>query len=182
MPITGFGQGEPDDITLKERWMEAWMTRQPVGTLHLSRFADPIYFLLKPIGWKPNNRGSQLVEVNVPEGFVTDLASIPRVFWSILRPDGEYTYPAIIHDYLYWIQTISRNDADEILSLAMRDFSISAVDANVIYGAVRTLGRLAWLGNARLKATGEKQILREYPNDPRIRWDNWKRRPNVFKD
>ena len=88
-----------------EQWMDAWMkeTKVPTGTLHLSRYREPIYFLTKGISWVPSpTQQADFQRVDVPIGFVTDLASIPRIFWSILRPDGAYTYPAIVHDYLYW--------------------------------------------------------------------------------
>ncbi|ECG8634089.1 DUF1353 domain-containing protein, partial [Salmonella enterica subsp. salamae] len=39
--------------------------------------------------------------IEVPAGFVTDLATIPRIFWSLMPPDGKYAKAAIIHDYLY---------------------------------------------------------------------------------
>ncbi len=39
--------------------------------------------------------------IHVPAGFVTDLASVPRIFWTLLPPDGKYAKAAIIHDYLY---------------------------------------------------------------------------------
>lgn len=39
--------------------------------------------------------------ISVPAGFVTDLATIPRIFWTLLPPDGKYAKAAIIHDYLY---------------------------------------------------------------------------------
>src|SRR5262245_60709692 len=91
-------------------WMDTWMSEQKrtVGTLHLSRFVEPIYFLLKPTLWLPDPGQERLQPVNVPAGFVTDFASIPRAFWSLLRPDGRYTHPAIVHDYLYWTQTAPR--------------------------------------------------------------------------
>src|SRR5215217_6020711 len=106
-------QEQVDSETI-DAWMISWMnqSRQPSGVLHLSRFADPMYFLLKPITWKPNPGQEAYQAVTVPEGFVTDFASIPRVFWSALRPDGLYTYPAIVHDYLYWEQTVTREVAD----------------------------------------------------------------------
>ena len=34
-------------------------------------------------------------------GFVTDLASTPQILWSMLPRAAAYSYPAIIHDYLY---------------------------------------------------------------------------------
>jgi Protein of unknown function (DUF1353) len=81
---------------IADRWMETWIEqwrrrpKAPGGTLHLSRFKDPMYFLTKPISWKPNE-GQGLAAVEVATGFVTDFASVPRVFWSLLRPDGEYS-------------------------------------------------------------------------------------------
>jgi hypothetical protein len=127
---------------IADRWLETWIEewhkrpKAPGGTLHLSRFKDPMYFLTKPISWKPNE-GQGLAAVEVATGFVTDFASIPRVFWSALRPDGEYTYPAIIHDYLYWTQTRPRRQADQIFRFAMQDFSIPSVTSFTIYEAVR---------------------------------------------
>ena len=45
---------------------------------------------MKPIEWKPSsNQDQKLPTVKVPEGFVTDFASVPRVFWTALPPDGE---------------------------------------------------------------------------------------------
>ena len=118
--------------------------------------------------------------VTVPTGFVTDFASIPRIFWSLLRPDGEYAYAAVVHDYLYWTQTRSRNEADQILKLAMEDFEIDALTVGAIYGAVRVGGQVAWNGNAEKKAQGEQRLLTRFPQDPRTRWEDWKQRPGVF--
>ena len=50
------GEEFPADPRTVELWMDQWMKRDriAVGSLHLSRFADPIYFLTKPINWMPN--------------------------------------------------------------------------------------------------------------------------------
>ena len=37
--------------------------------------------------------------ITVPAGFVTDLASIPRVVWSFFPPDGPWVKGAVIHDF-----------------------------------------------------------------------------------
>lgn len=53
--------------------------------------------LVKPLVVKFH--GDALV---VPEGYITDLASIPRIAWRISPPGGEYSRrPAVIHDYIY---------------------------------------------------------------------------------
>jgi hypothetical protein len=162
--------------------MEEWMSgsRVPAGTLHVSRFKDPIYFLTKPIAWVPNSDQTQYQAVRVPVGFVTDFTSVPRAFWSFLRPDGEYTYPAIVHDYMYWMQDQPRNVADEILRLGMQDFRIDPLTISTIYQAVRIGGGSAWEANTASKARGEKRVLKAFPDDPIITWETWKARPDVF--
>ena len=71
--------------------MTEWMSTEKAvsGMLKMSRFREPIYFLTAPISWKQNPGPQRYESVIVPKGFVTDFASIPRVFWSALRPDGE---------------------------------------------------------------------------------------------
>lgn len=169
-----------------EEWMNDWMrsrTKAVAGALHLQRFKDPIYIITKPIAWKPNSGQESFPEVNVPKGFVSDFASIPSIFWSRLRPDGEYTYPAIIHDYLYWVQdpAIPRKQADMIFKLAMKDFGINPFLIGLIHTAVRATGSLAWIENAEKKANGEKRILRRFPENPTVSWDDWKNERNVFR-
>jgi hypothetical protein len=167
-----------------EQWMDEWMqaARAPGGTLHISRFKDPTYFITKPgVGWKPNaDQTGKFQPVEVPVGFVTDFASIPRAFWSFLRPDGEYTYPAIVHDWMYWAQERPREEADEILKHGMQDFGIEPATVQTIYRAVRLAGGSAWKSNAQLKAQGEKRILKVYPDNPIITWAQWKQKPEVF--
>lgn len=142
--------------------------------LHLGRFADRYYYLTKEIGWQPNS-GQTPSPVKVPIGFVTDFASIPRAFWIALPTDGEYAYAAVIHDYLYWAQTTSREEADLILRYAMEDFGISTAKIATIYRTVQAAGWLAWRENAKLKKSGEKRILKKYPENPTIKWTEWKK-------
>ena len=111
---------------------------------------------------------------------MTDLASVPKPFWRLLRPDGEYTYAAIVHDFLYWTQTRSRNVADEIFKFGLQDFRMDTRITTILYSAARVAGGGAWRKNAELKARGEKRFLRQFPEDPRVRWEDWKKQPGVF--
>ncbi|MDF0668564.1 MAG: DUF1353 domain-containing protein [Nitrospira sp.] len=174
---------QPAPALSMEQWMTEWMSvsKAPGGMLRISRFREPIYFLTAPISWTPNQGQERYEAVTVPPGFVTDFASIPRIFWSALRPDGEYAYAAVVHDYLYWTQTRPREEADEILKMAMEDFEIGTTTVGTIYNAVRLGGKVAWNGNAKKKMQGEKRILTRFPQDPRTRWEDWKQRPGVFE-
>ncbi len=165
-----------------EAWIDNWLKgpRTPDGVLRLSRFVEPIYFLTEAVGWKANP-GQKLPNVTVPAGFVTDFASIPRPFFSLLRPDGDYVYAAIVHDYMYWMQNHPRAIADDIFRRGMEDFGVATGTITTIYGTVRAGGGLAWDANARLKKQGERRILKTFPTDPRTRWADWKKQPNVFR-
>ena len=113
--------------------------------------------------------------VEVPTGFVTDLASIPRILFSALRPDGVYAYAAIIHDYLYWKQDRPREEANEILRMSMIDFNVDRATVFAIYEGVGVGGAAAWASNARLRALGEKRELTQFPPNARTSWA-----PDVF--
>ena len=153
------------------------------GLLVFSRFKDRIYVLQQPMSWTPTPYIAEqqgYPSVTVPKGFVTDLASIPRIFYSILPPDGEYTVPAVIHDYLYWTQTTTKEQADNILRFSMQDYKIGPITRTVIYDAVHVGGGSAWAENTRLQERGEKRILTQLPSDSSTTWQEWKRDPGHF--
>jgi hypothetical protein len=141
-----------------------------------------MFFLLAPIEWDRNPGEDGPKVVIAPTGFVTDLASIPRALWSIWPSDGSYAYPAIIHDYLYWTQPCTRAEADNVLKFAMQDFKIGAVTLNAIYEGVRVGGQASWNENARLKANGERRVLKKFPQDPTTHWVDWKKERANFSD
>src|SRR4051794_2557985 len=150
----------PDYGTTRDQWLDGLFAEKKVGQpLIVGRFIDRIYFLNRPISWSPNP-GQKHKRVEVPKGFVTDFASIPRPFWSLFPTDGEYVYAAVIHDYLYWTQTRPRSEADQIFKFAMQDLKVGRASTAVIYGAVWAAGGFAWSANARLKISGEKRILK----------------------
>jgi hypothetical protein len=149
------------------------------GTLNVTRFADAVWYLSRGIDWSPN-QGQTLPPVSVPPGFVTDFASIPRALWTALPRDGDYVWAAVVHDYLYWYQTTTKDVADDVLNAAMVDFKIPALDRIAIYQGVHLGGRSAWNGNAELRRNGEKRTLKQFPDDPTISWEEWKKRPDVF--
>lgn len=85
---------------------------------------------------------SSLGVVTVPAGFVTDGASIPGIFWSILGPFGPYFQAAIVHDYLYseLNLSITRDVADHIFKEAMWNTGLDWPRRELIYRAVRLFG------------------------------------------
>jgi hypothetical protein len=96
----------------------------------------------------------------IPAGFVTDFASVPRILWSILPPYGEHTEAAVVHDWLYSVRPlvatgrfvggslehrrISRADADGIFRRIMRERGVGFVRRWVMYLGVRLGGWRSW--------------------------------------
>ena len=87
--------------------------------------------------------------VTVPDGMITDLASIPRLFWNIYPPQGPYLPAALVHDYLYashraGSDLFTRKQADQILLAGMEELGVSWLTQTVVYRAVRLGGWGAW--------------------------------------
>ena len=138
------------------------------------------WVLFAPLQYKI---GATSDTVTVPIGFVTDLASIPQMLWSIgLRPEGQYSRAAIIHDYLYWSQNCTREQADRLLLVAMKESNVGTIQEDLIYAAVHSAGGTAWDNNAKEKKAGLLRTLpADYrnPRDPNMIWSVY--RSQLFK-
>ena len=165
-----------------EAWLEEVMTRRGLSSpLTLSRFVEPVYFLKEPFTWTPNpDNGPKYRPHTVPAGFITDLASIPPILFPWFRPDGEYAQAAILHDYLYWMQDMTREEADDIFRIAMRDLEVAPETVNRIFLAVRSFGQRPWNSNRLLRSEGQRRILKKFPVKAATRWSDWKRDAHVF--
>lgn len=85
----------------------------------------------------------QGMRIEVPKGFVTDLASTPRLLWLTFPPFGRYTGASVIHDYLYSVGYqlgISRKKADEIFLGIMKELGVPFWKRQAMYKAVRLFG------------------------------------------
>ena len=84
-------------------------------------------------------------EVKIPRGYLTDGASVPRVFWNVIPPWGKYGQAAILHDYLCEYLTveesgicksITRKECDQIFLEAMLVMGVPKAKAMMIHSAV----------------------------------------------
>ena len=92
---------------------------------------------LKDIGVKVVRDTNKTETITVPTGFITDLASTPRVLWAFIAP-FDVARAAIVHDLLYksirqyrWKKGLIEEDkeliknakvaADKVFLLAMKD-------------------------------------------------------------
>jgi hypothetical protein len=81
--------------------------------------------------------------IEVPEGFITDGASIPQAFWNILSPFGEYFAAAVIHDFLYSLASeykFTRKEIDLIFKEAMYNDGVDWLTREIVYRAVQLFG------------------------------------------
>lgn len=78
----------------------------------------------------------------VPEGFSTDLASIPRILWSIASPaKSEFIGPAIVHDFLYRKTCdFDRLNTDRIFFTMLKENGVPVLMAYAMYASVRIFG------------------------------------------
>lgn len=126
-------------------------------------FAHFDFMLCKPFNYVVND-----VVYQVPRGFTTDLASIPRPLWSIHAPFKANTIPgAIIHDYLYFCPgELTRKEADDIFYEALVVKKVSILSAYQYWFAVRLFGSShfnegaeCFFGVTRIKnSLGEKRF------------------------
>lgn len=86
--------------------------------------------------------------LTVPKGFITDGASIPRIFWALFPPTGIYLEAAVLHDHFYsghykWMLRLA---ADKLFLEAMEDLGVSWWKRKIIWAAVRVGGSFSWRG------------------------------------
>ena len=111
---------------------------------------------------KATNRPSRVKKITVAQGFVTDLASVPRMCWAFVAP-WDVARAAIIHDLLYkrirqyrakCSKTLknyedpkviddAKKAADDVFHMAMKDAepSVARWKIAAAYYSVRMFGR-----------------------------------------
>jgi hypothetical protein len=80
--------------------------------------------------------------VEIPANYLTDGASVPRPFWSLIPPMGAYGQAAILHDYLCehltvikngQVSPITRIEADDTFKDAMKVLQVPRWKRNVMF-------------------------------------------------
>jgi len=89
-------------------------------------------------------------KITLKRGFVTNGASIPKIFWSILSSpfDGPIIYAACVHDGLYTKRTLPRKECDKLLIEMARENGYSKIKSFLVYNAVRIFGGSHWHKNS----------------------------------
>lgn len=79
-------------------------------------------------------------EIVVPEGFVTDFASVPRLPIVYLAVGNTGHKAAVLHDWLYYTKRFSRKACDLYFYHALRESGVNWFYARAMYSAVRLAG------------------------------------------
>ncbi|MGV6473514.1 DUF1353 domain-containing protein [Azotobacter vinelandii] len=90
----------------------------------------------------------ELGRLDVPAGFETDFASVPR--WPLIFILlGAYGHAAAtVHDWLYAAGRLTRRDADRVFLDALRSSGIARWRAWLLWAGVRLAGRRAYRSGA----------------------------------
>jgi len=124
----------------------------------------PFYRLDSSLNIKLSNE----INIEIPKGFEWDLSTVPRFFWSILAPDGDFELAYIIHDYL-WIEKEKMHSYFKSFNLEFNQkfadnemlkwskvtngtqkISIRNIDNYTRYYGVRIFGWLIWRGYIKI--------------------------------
>lgn len=107
-----------------------------------------VYELVDPLTYFfPVANGNGGIIVEVPVGYQTDFASVPRILWPLFPPTGVYSRAAIVHDFLYSEGSgCSRFLADAIFRDLMAELGTPLWRRVAMYYAVRLFGWVAWGG------------------------------------
>ena len=80
----------------------------------------------------------------IPQGFRTDLASVPRFFWRFLAPFELSIEAPLVHDFLYRRHLFPRWYADSLLYDLAVKAGVPKWKARIAWLAVRWFGWFAW--------------------------------------
>lgn len=98
------------------------------------------WLLVQPLAYTP--RKGEVV--TVPAGFITDLASIPRLLRSVYDTQDECREPAVLHDYCYSMQFTTREEADALFLEAMERSGVGWLKRRSMWLGVRAGGWAYW--------------------------------------
>lgn len=89
-------------------------------------------------------RDTTLFGVDIPQGFKTDAASVPRLFWWIISPYTEALYAAVVHDFQLSVDGKNakrRKRIDQMFYYNLRDSGINLPRSYAAYLGVRIWSR-----------------------------------------
>jgi hypothetical protein len=175
--VAAFGLAYVALPVVSEAYAQVFQPKMATNPTRLQLFqGDGTNFMLvNPMFYKIKRTGQMIA---VPAGFVTDFASVPWYARWRISVLGKHSIAAIVHDYLYWEQRCTREEADAILREAMDEYGSSWADQTIVYQAVKYGAQSAWDENAADRKKGYIRVLTGgYENIPlNIDWETYRQR------
>ena len=78
-------------------------------------------------------------DINIPIGYRTNFADVPRIFWVFIPPCGRYSKATIVHDWLIDnkdLHTFTYQEINNIFLEAMEVLGVHIITRNIIYLSV----------------------------------------------
>lgn len=100
------------------------------------------WVVVDPLVYKDNAGSYHTVQ----KGFITDLASIPKLAQLLPGMDvnGRSRRPAVLHDFNYCLQSLTRAQADNLLYESLLSEGVGAPLARIYWLAVHLFGWSHW--------------------------------------
>lgn len=100
--------------------------------------------VLTPDDWTEPTRyrvtkTTKIAGYTVPEGFITDGASVPRFLWWLFPPVGRYFAAAVVHDHAL-ASGLGWGESNDLFKEVLRDLGIAAWRRELMVAAVRLNG------------------------------------------
>ena len=115
------------------------------GKTVLERINSDTYMLRDELSFENSK-----YKVTIKPGLLTDGASIPKVFWSIIGCplNGKYVGSALIHDGLYASHVLSKEESDLLFLDMMKHNKVSLWRRKLMYWAVKFGGKSSYNGKS----------------------------------
>ena len=125
-------------LTESESTSETWPLVVAILDRELERHGRTTAVLVSEFEYEHPTTGER---IRVPEGYVTDFASIPGFMRGFIQPFGRHAKAAVLHDWLYVVgQPKRRGFADAIFRRAMKELDVRPFKRTVMYLSVRLFG------------------------------------------
>ena len=116
------------------------ITKSP---LILERIGNRLWVVREPFSVLIEYDTNPSFKCVVPAGFITDGASVPRIFWSICPPmSGSFGEAAVVHDFLYSAlgPEVTKEFADDVLIQIGRWDGANILECMLVFLAVHIFG------------------------------------------
>ena len=102
-----------------------------------TRGKQRVLILNEPLKYESEHLGRV---VEIPAGFPSDGASVPRPLWFMYHPFGRYLRAAVVHDWFCFTQSIDYKDAAIVFKEAMEVCGVNRWRRQKMYWAVKFFG------------------------------------------